>query len=84
MSARELARLAVMFGFIAAVNLAGWGIFVWYVMPHHVDYRGVGGGGLGVGLFVVVWAAALLYWRLGNVEARWTSGTVVPRSRTGE
>jgi len=30
------------------------------------------------GLFVVVWAAALLYWRLGNVEARWTSGTVVP------
>ena len=30
------------------------------------------------GLFVVVWAAALLYWRLGNVEARWASGTVVP------
>ena len=41
MSAREWVRLAVMFGFIAAVNLAGWGIFAWYVMPHHVDYRGV-------------------------------------------
>ena len=32
------------------------------------------------GLFLVVWAAALLYWRLGRVEARWTSGTVVPDS----
>jgi high-affinity nickel-transport protein len=32
------------------------------------------------GLFLVVWAAALLYWRLGHVEARWTSGTVVPDS----
>jgi nickel/cobalt transporter (NiCoT) family protein len=60
-SAREWVRLAMMFGFIAAVNLAGWGIFVWYVMPHHVDYRGaVGGGGLGVGLGVAVTA-----WFLG-------------------
>jgi high-affinity nickel-transport protein len=60
-SAREWVRLAVMFGFIAAVNLAGWGIFAWYVMPHHVDYRGVaGGGGLGVGLGVAVTA-----WFLG-------------------
>src|SRR6516162_6488769 len=59
-SAREWARLVMMFGFIAAVNLAGWGIFVWYVMPHHVDYRGVGGGGLGVGLGVAVTA-----WFLG-------------------
>jgi high-affinity nickel-transport protein len=24
-------------------------------------------------LFVTVWAAALAYWRWGNVEARWTS-----------
>jgi len=26
-----------------------------------------------VGLFVVVWAAALAYWRFGRVEARWTA-----------
>jgi nickel/cobalt transporter (NiCoT) family protein len=26
------------------------------------------------GLFVLVWAVALLYWRLGNVEDRWSSG----------
>jgi len=25
------------------------------------------------GLFVIVWAVALAYWRFGNVEARWTS-----------
>src|SRR6202451_649454 len=25
------------------------------------------------GLFVLVWAAALIYWRLGNVEHRWTA-----------
>jgi nickel/cobalt transporter (NiCoT) family protein len=60
-SAREWLRLAAMFGFIAAVNAAGWGIFVWCVMPHHFDYRGVGGsGGLGVGLGVAVTA-----WFLG-------------------
>ena len=26
------------------------------------------------GLFILVWAAALIYWRLGNVEDRWSSG----------
>jgi nickel/cobalt transporter (NiCoT) family protein len=26
------------------------------------------------GLFVVIWAAALIYWRVGNVEDRWTAG----------
>jgi high-affinity nickel-transport protein len=26
------------------------------------------------GLFVAVWAAALAYWRWGDVEARWSSG----------
>jgi hypothetical protein len=53
--------MAAMFGFIAAVNAAGWGIFVWRVMPHHFDYHGLGGsGGLGVGLGVAVTA-----WFLG-------------------
>jgi len=26
------------------------------------------------GLFIVVWAAALIYWRVGNVEDKWTAG----------
>ena len=29
------------------------------------------------GLFVAVWAAALAYWRLGHVEARWSAGVAV-------
>jgi high-affinity nickel-transport protein len=50
-----------MFGFILAVNAAGWGIYVLYVMPHHFDYKGAGGTqGLGVGLGVAVTA-----WFLG-------------------
>ncbi len=50
-----------MFGFILAVNVLGWGIFVLYVMPHHFDYQGAGGRpGLGVGLGVAITA-----WFLG-------------------
>src|ERR1700735_3293070 len=26
------------------------------------------------GLFIAVWAAALIYWRVGNVEDKWTAG----------
>jgi high-affinity nickel-transport protein len=61
LSGREWARLVGMFGFILAVNVLGWGIFVLYVMPHHFDYRGEGGSqGLGVGLGVAITA-----WFLG-------------------
>ena len=50
-----------MFGFILALNAAGWGIYILVVMPHHFDYRGEGGSpGLGVGLGVAVTA-----WFLG-------------------
>src|SRR6516162_4459729 len=60
-SAREGAPMAAMFGFIVAVNAAGWGIYILVVMPHHFDYRGEGGSpGLGVGLGVAVTA-----WFLG-------------------
>jgi nickel/cobalt transporter (NiCoT) family protein len=61
LEAREWGRLAAMFGFIAAINVLGWGIFVLYVMPHHFDYQGEGGSpGLGVGLGVAITA-----WLLG-------------------
>src|SRR4029077_5798404 len=61
LSGREWGRLAAMFGFILALNAAGWGIYVLCVMPHHFDYQGVGGSqGLGVGIGVAVTA-----WFLG-------------------
>jgi high-affinity nickel-transport protein len=36
------------------------------------------------GMFVIVWAVAILYWRLGNVEDRWQSqvpSPVAPEAR---
>lgn len=61
LTAREWGRLAAMFGSILAVNVAGWAIFVLYVMPHHFVYRGEGGSrGLGVGIGVAITA-----WLLG-------------------
>jgi high-affinity nickel-transport protein len=61
LSPREWGRIAAMFAFVAAVNAAGWGIFIGYVLPRHIDYRGVDGTrGLGVGLGVAVTA-----WFLG-------------------
>jgi high-affinity nickel-transport protein len=61
LSAREWGRLAAMSAFILALNAAGWGIYVFCVMPHRFDYRGVSGSpGLGVGLGVAVTA-----WFLG-------------------
>jgi high-affinity nickel-transport protein len=60
-TAREWGRLAAMFGFILAINAAGWIIFIAVVMPHHFDYKGVDGTrGLGVGLGVAITA-----WFLG-------------------
>ena len=61
LSGLEWTRLSAMFAFIIAVNVAGWLIFLLYVLPHHFDYQGVGGSrGLGVGLGVAVTA-----WLLG-------------------
>jgi high-affinity nickel-transport protein len=58
LAAREWGRLIAMFAFIVAVNVAGWGIFVLYVLPHHFDYKGEGGSqglGAGVGVAVTAW-----------------------------
>jgi nickel/cobalt transporter (NiCoT) family protein len=61
LTGREWGRMTAMFAIILAVNIAGWGIYVVYVMPHHFDYQGVGGSrGLGVGLGVAITA-----WFLG-------------------
>jgi nickel/cobalt transporter (NiCoT) family protein len=61
LTGRQWGRLVAMFVFIVAINLAGWGIYVLCVMPHHFDYKGEGGAsGLGVGLGV-----ALTAWFLG-------------------
>ena len=61
LSAREWGRLAAMFTVVLAVNAAGWLIYLLVVVPHHFDYKGVGGNpGLGVGLGVAVTA-----WFLG-------------------
>src|SRR5580704_5577142 len=61
MAAGEWGRLTAMLAFILAINVAGWAIFVLYVMPHHFDYRGEGGSkGLGVGIGVAITA-----WLLG-------------------
>jgi high-affinity nickel-transport protein len=61
LSARELGRLAAMFGVILAINALGWGIYVLDVLPHHFSYQGEGGSrGLGVGLGVAITA-----WFLG-------------------
>jgi high-affinity nickel-transport protein len=50
-----------MFLIIVAINAAGWGIYIFRVMPHHFNYKGEGGAqGLGVGLGVAITA-----WLLG-------------------
>jgi nickel/cobalt transporter (NiCoT) family protein len=61
LAAGEWGKLAAMYVFILAINLAGWGIYVFDVMPHRFNYKGVGGSpGLGVGLGVAITA-----WFLG-------------------
>jgi nickel/cobalt transporter (NiCoT) family protein len=58
LTGREWGRMAAMFGFILAINVLGWAIFVLYVMPHHFDYRGEGssrGLGVGIGVAITAW-----------------------------
>jgi nickel/cobalt transporter (NiCoT) family protein len=58
LTVHEWGRLAAMFGFILAINVTGWAIFVLYVMPQRFDYRGEGGDrglGVGVGVAITAW-----------------------------
>jgi high-affinity nickel-transport protein len=58
LSPREWGRFGAMLAFILAVNAAGWGIFLLYVLPHHFSYKGEGnsaGLGVGIGVAITAW-----------------------------
>ena len=52
LSTAEWGRFSAMAVVIAALNLGGWGIFVFAVLPHHFRYQGLG---LGVGVAFTAW-----------------------------
>jgi nickel/cobalt transporter (NiCoT) family protein len=55
---REWSRFGAMLAFILAINAAGWGIFLLYVLPHHFSYKGEGssaGLGVGIGVAITAW-----------------------------
>jgi high-affinity nickel-transport protein len=56
LSAREWGRLGAMGIVILAMNLAGWGIFVVAILPHHFRYRGLG---IGVGVAITAWTLGM-------------------------
>ncbi len=56
LSRREWARLAAMFGFVAALHVIGWGTLVFLVAPQHLD---VGDRVLGVGVGLTAYALGM-------------------------
>jgi len=48
----EWGRFGGMAMVVLALNVAGWGIFVFAVRPHHVHYKGLG---LGLGVALTAW-----------------------------
>ncbi len=44
LSSREWGRLTAMAAVIIAMNVLGWGIFIFAIMPHHFNYQGLGSG----------------------------------------
>jgi high-affinity nickel-transport protein len=77
-------------GLSVAVAAVVGGIEVGALLTNELHWRGWLAGALGavslntagylvVGLFVVVWAGALLVWRFGRIEARWEAGAATPR-----
>ncbi|MGF6886205.1 high-affinity nickel-transport protein [Nocardia sp. GAS34] len=49
---RERFRLSAMTAIILAMNIAGWGIYVLAIMPHHFKYNGLG---IGLGVAFTAW-----------------------------
>ncbi|HXZ78062.1 MAG TPA: HoxN/HupN/NixA family nickel/cobalt transporter [Streptosporangiaceae bacterium] len=52
----ELGRLGAMAAVILVLNGAGWGVFVFSVLPRHLHYQGLG---VGVGVAVTAWTLGL-------------------------
>ena len=44
LSTGEWGRVAAMGVVIVAMNVAGWGIFAFAILPHHFHYKGLGIG----------------------------------------
>jgi high-affinity nickel-transport protein len=53
---RERGRLAAMAAVILALNAAGWGIFVFSVLPHDFKYAKLG---VGIGVAITAWTLGL-------------------------
>jgi high-affinity nickel-transport protein len=56
LSAREWGRMGAMGIVILAMNLAGWGIFAFAILPHHFRYKGLG---IGVGVALTAWTLGM-------------------------
>jgi high-affinity nickel-transport protein len=52
LSPREWAGLSLVSAIILAMNVLGWGIFIFAIMPHHFKYNGLG---LGLGVALTTW-----------------------------
>jgi high-affinity nickel-transport protein len=52
LSRAERRQAAAMLGTIAALNLAGWGVFLLAILPRHLRYAGLG---VGVGVAFTAW-----------------------------
>ena len=52
LSAAERGRLGLMAAVVLAVNVIGWGIFVFAIAPHHFRYKGLG---IGLGVALTAW-----------------------------
>jgi len=48
----ERGRLIGMFFVVLAINLAGWGLFIFEIAPHHFEFKGLG---IGIGVAFTAW-----------------------------
>ncbi|HEX6393562.1 MAG TPA: HoxN/HupN/NixA family nickel/cobalt transporter [Acidimicrobiales bacterium] len=52
LSTAERARLGLMAAVVLAINVIGWGIFIFAIAPHHFRYKGLG---IGLGVALTAW-----------------------------